>query len=105
MNLCALLAFLIVYLSGVGAKIPRSCLFLHVPLESSDLQQTLRAKGFNGNRPSIWAMQICGRLWSPAIMIIQMNNRFVFESLIRSALLHIMVNKDVHVICYCRDCL
>ncbi|XP_062022694.1 O-methyltransferase 1, chloroplastic [Rosa rugosa] len=44
-------------LKGVGAKIPRSCLFLHVPLESSNLQQTLRARGFNGNRPSIWAMQ------------------------------------------------
>ncbi|KAL5795623.1 hypothetical protein ACOSQ2_000443 [Xanthoceras sorbifolium] len=44
-------------LEGVGAKIPRSCLFLHVPLESSKIQQTLRAKGFNGNQPSIWAIQ------------------------------------------------
>ncbi|XP_022759693.1 uncharacterized protein LOC111306055 isoform X2 [Durio zibethinus] len=44
-------------LNGIGAKIPRSCLFLHVPLESSNIQQTLRKKGFNGNRPSIWAIQ------------------------------------------------
>ncbi|KAM2672614.1 hypothetical protein EV1_008281 [Malus domestica] len=44
-------------LQGVGAKIPRSCLSLHVPLESSDIQKSLRAKGFNGNQPSIWAMQ------------------------------------------------
>ncbi|KAJ4727696.1 S-adenosyl-L-methionine-dependent methyltransferases superfamily protein [Melia azedarach] len=44
-------------LEGVGAKIPRSCLFLHVPLESSNIQQALRIKGFNGNRPSIWAIQ------------------------------------------------
>lgn len=44
-------------LEGVGAKIPRSCLFLHVPLESSNIQQALCAKGFNGNRPSVWAIQ------------------------------------------------
>ncbi|KAH7521736.1 hypothetical protein FEM48_Zijuj07G0064200 [Ziziphus jujuba var. spinosa] len=44
-------------LKGVGAKLPRSCLFLHVPLKSSNLQQSLRAKGFNGNQPSIWAIQ------------------------------------------------
>ncbi|PSR89517.1 S-adenosyl-L-methionine-dependent methyltransferase [Actinidia chinensis var. chinensis] len=44
-------------LEDVGAKIPKSCLFLHVPLESSDIQQSLRSKGFNGNRPSIWALQ------------------------------------------------
>ncbi|BBN67217.1 S-adenosyl-L-methionine-dependent methyltransferases superfamily protein, partial [Prunus dulcis] len=44
-------------LQVVGAKIPRSCVSLHVPLESSNIQQSLRAKGFNGNRPSIWATQ------------------------------------------------
>ncbi|KAG8663538.1 hypothetical protein MANES_01G219800v8 [Manihot esculenta] len=44
-------------LKGVGAKIPRNCLFLHVPLESSNIQQNLHAKGFNGNQPSIWAIQ------------------------------------------------
>ncbi|KAK9282425.1 hypothetical protein L1049_005342 [Liquidambar formosana] len=44
-------------LEDVGAKVPRSCLFLHVPLESSDLQHDLRRKGFNGNRPSIWNFQ------------------------------------------------
>ncbi|KDP28170.1 hypothetical protein JCGZ_13941 [Jatropha curcas] len=44
-------------LKGVGAKIPRNCVFLHVPLESSNIQENLQAKGFNGNQPSIWAMQ------------------------------------------------
>ncbi|XVE73340.1 hypothetical protein DITRI_Ditri11bG0109800 [Diplodiscus trichospermus] len=44
-------------LKDVGAKIPRSCLFLHVPLETSNIQHTLRMKGFDGNRPSIWAIQ------------------------------------------------
>ncbi|XP_010259529.1 PREDICTED: uncharacterized protein LOC104598930 [Nelumbo nucifera] len=44
-------------LHGVGARIPKSCLFLHVPLESSDIPATLCRKGFNGNRPSIWAFQ------------------------------------------------
>ncbi|XP_015577198.1 O-methyltransferase 1, chloroplastic isoform X2 [Ricinus communis] len=44
-------------LKGVGAKIPRSCMFLHIPLEFSNIQQSLHSKGFNGNRPSIWAMQ------------------------------------------------
>nr|XP_043621015.1 O-methyltransferase 1, chloroplastic [Erigeron canadensis] len=44
-------------LKDVGAKIPRSCLLLHVPLESSDLEQILRDKGFSGSRPSIWVFQ------------------------------------------------
>ncbi|PPD70690.1 hypothetical protein GOBAR_DD32424 [Gossypium barbadense] len=44
-------------LQDVGAKIPRSCLFLHVPLESSNIQEALHMKGFNGNRPSILAIQ------------------------------------------------
>ncbi|GJW95928.1 putative S-adenosyl-L-methionine-dependent methyltransferase [Tanacetum coccineum] len=44
-------------LQDVGAKIPRSCLLLHVPLESSDMEQLLRDKGFNGSRPSIWVFQ------------------------------------------------
>ncbi|KAF5455270.1 hypothetical protein F2P56_024866 [Juglans regia] len=44
-------------LAGVGAKIPRNCIFLHVPMESSSIQQSLRAKGFNGNQPSIWVIQ------------------------------------------------
>lgn len=35
-------------LEGVGAKIPKGCLFRHVPSESSNVQQSLRAKGFNG---------------------------------------------------------
>ncbi|XP_058200106.1 O-methyltransferase 1, chloroplastic [Rhododendron vialii] len=44
-------------LEDVGAKIQKGCLFLRVPLESSDIQQILCNKGFNGNRPSIWALQ------------------------------------------------
>ncbi|KAL5561444.1 hypothetical protein UlMin_031191 [Ulmus minor] len=44
-------------LQGFGAKIPKGCLFRHVPSESTNIQESLRTKGFNGNRPSIWAMQ------------------------------------------------
>ncbi|KAI4349668.1 hypothetical protein L6164_010231 [Bauhinia variegata] len=44
-------------LQDVGAKIPRSCLFFHIPSESSSIQQSLQLKGFNGTRPSIWALQ------------------------------------------------
>ncbi|KAL0457912.1 UNVERIFIED_CONTAM: O-methyltransferase 1, chloroplastic [Sesamum latifolium] len=44
-------------LEEVGAKIPRSCLFIHVPYETSDIQQLLRNKGFNGARPSLWVFQ------------------------------------------------
>ncbi|CAH2071979.1 unnamed protein product, partial [Thlaspi arvense] len=44
-------------LQGVGAKIPKSCLFFHIPEESGNMEQGLRSKGFSGNRPSIWAMQ------------------------------------------------
>ncbi|KAL6957901.1 hypothetical protein U1Q18_034336 [Sarracenia purpurea var. burkii] len=44
-------------LEDVGAKIPKGCLFRHIPLESSDIQQMLCSYGFNGNRPSIWALQ------------------------------------------------
>ncbi|XP_058083661.1 O-methyltransferase 1, chloroplastic isoform X3 [Magnolia sinica] len=44
-------------LKGVGAKISRTSMFIHVPLESHDIQAILQSKGFNGNRPSIWALQ------------------------------------------------
>ncbi|KAF8014920.1 hypothetical protein BT93_H0656 [Corymbia citriodora subsp. variegata] len=44
-------------LEGIGAKISRSCLFYHIPLASSNLQQILHTKGFNGSRPSIWIIQ------------------------------------------------
>ncbi|OVA12706.1 Leucine carboxyl methyltransferase [Macleaya cordata] len=44
-------------LKDVGAKIPRSCLLVHVPSDSFDIQEILYRKGFNGNRPSIWALQ------------------------------------------------
>ncbi|KAK6937369.1 Methyltransferase Ppm1/Ppm2/Tcmp, partial [Dillenia turbinata] len=45
-------------LEDAGARIPRSCLFIHVPLESCDVQQPLCSKGLNGTRPSIWALQV-----------------------------------------------
>uniref|UniRef100_A0A7C9AU41 Uncharacterized protein n=1 Tax=Opuntia streptacantha TaxID=393608 RepID=A0A7C9AU41_OPUST len=45
-------------LKGIGAEIPRSCLLLHVPLECSSIEEALQNKGFNGNRPSIWALQV-----------------------------------------------
>nr|GMD66737.1 putative S-adenosyl-L-methionine-dependent methyltransferase [Ipomoea batatas] len=45
-------------LQEVGAKIPRACVFHHVPLNSSNLQQMMGSKGFNGARPSIWAFQV-----------------------------------------------
>ncbi|ESQ37901.1 hypothetical protein EUTSA_v10028823mg [Eutrema salsugineum] len=44
-------------LKDVGARIPKSCIFFHIPVESGNLEQCLRSKGFSGNRPSIWAMQ------------------------------------------------
>ncbi|CAH8294403.1 unnamed protein product [Eruca vesicaria subsp. sativa] len=44
-------------LQGVGARIPKGCIFFHIPVESGDIEQCLRSKGFSGNRPSIWAMQ------------------------------------------------
>ncbi|XP_075490182.1 O-methyltransferase 1, chloroplastic isoform X2 [Primulina tabacum] len=44
-------------LEDVGAKIPRRCLLLHVPSETSDIQQHLQSKGFNGSRPSVWVFQ------------------------------------------------
>ncbi|KAK6941000.1 Methyltransferase Ppm1/Ppm2/Tcmp [Dillenia turbinata] len=44
-------------LDDAGARIPRSCMFIHVPLESCDMQHVLCSKGLNGNRPSIWALQ------------------------------------------------
>ncbi|KAG2331266.1 hypothetical protein Bca4012_019156 [Brassica carinata] len=44
-------------LQGVGARIPKGCMFFHIPVESGDIEQSLRSKGFSGNRPSIWAMQ------------------------------------------------
>lgn len=44
-------------LKAVGAKIPRGCSLIHVPMESSNIEQSLRSKGFSGSRPSIWAIQ------------------------------------------------
>ncbi|CAA7033706.1 unnamed protein product [Microthlaspi erraticum] len=44
-------------LQGVGARIPKGCMFFHIPVESGNIDQCLRDKGFSGNRPSIWAMQ------------------------------------------------
>ncbi|KAH1195608.1 putative S-adenosyl-L-methionine-dependent methyltransferase [Glycine max] len=44
-------------LKGVGAKMPKGCIFYHIPLESSDIEQAMQFKGYNGSRPSIWALQ------------------------------------------------
>ncbi|KZV32348.1 hypothetical protein F511_03631 [Dorcoceras hygrometricum] len=41
----------------VGAKTPRRCLLLHVPSETSDIQQHLQSKGFIGSRASVWVVQ------------------------------------------------
>lgn len=43
---------------GTGAKIGRNCNLVHVPLESIDLQAALYKKGFSGNKPSLWAIQV-----------------------------------------------
>ncbi|KAG9443820.1 hypothetical protein H6P81_015160 [Aristolochia fimbriata] len=44
-------------LEGIGAKVSKTCLLLHVPLESSDMAGDLYGKGFSGNRPSLWVLQ------------------------------------------------
>ncbi|KAH9608933.1 hypothetical protein KSS87_002792 [Heliosperma pusillum] len=44
-------------LRDVGAQITRNCLLIHVPKETPNVQEALRKKGFNGNRPSIWILQ------------------------------------------------
>ncbi|KAL9154285.1 hypothetical protein ABFS82_10G104800 [Erythranthe guttata] len=44
-------------LQDVGAKIRRSCLLLHVRSETSDIEQVLCSKGYNGARPSFWVFQ------------------------------------------------
>lgn len=44
-------------LEGAGAKISKSCMLIHIPQESSDLQVCLCKKGFNGSRPSLWILQ------------------------------------------------
>nr|CAD1829967.1 unnamed protein product [Ananas comosus var. bracteatus] len=46
---------------GVGAKVSRGCLLIHIPVESSNLLESFYRNGFNGGRPSIWALQGC---WS-----------------------------------------
>ncbi|KAK9756934.1 hypothetical protein RND81_01G130900 [Saponaria officinalis] len=44
-------------LKDAGAQMSRNCLLIHVPRESPNIQDALRKKGFNGNRPSIWVLQ------------------------------------------------
>ncbi|XP_057776624.1 O-methyltransferase 1, chloroplastic [Salvia miltiorrhiza] len=44
-------------LEEIGAKIPRRCLLFHVPSETSDIQQALCSKGYNGTSPSLWVLQ------------------------------------------------
>lgn len=33
-------------------------MLVHVPLESSDLQAILCEKGFKGDKPSLWVLQV-----------------------------------------------
>ncbi|XP_020089844.1 uncharacterized protein LOC109711291 isoform X3 [Ananas comosus] len=42
---------------GVGAKVSRGCLLIHIPVESSNLLESFYRNGFNGGRSSIWALQ------------------------------------------------
>ncbi|XP_020080899.1 uncharacterized protein LOC109704565 isoform X1 [Ananas comosus] len=42
---------------GVGAKVSRGCLLIHILVESSNLLESFYRNGFNGGRPSIWALQ------------------------------------------------
>jgi len=44
--------------SDAGAKMPKGCIFCHIPLESSDMEQVLQFKGYSGSRPSIWVLQV-----------------------------------------------
>lgn len=44
-------------LEDVGARIGRSCMFIHVPCESADIEEMMRNGGFKGTRPSIWVFQ------------------------------------------------
>ncbi|KAL9247155.1 hypothetical protein vseg_020618 [Gypsophila vaccaria] len=44
-------------LKDAGAEISRNCFLIHVPRETPNIQDALRKKGFNGNRPSIWLLQ------------------------------------------------
>ncbi|XP_068473739.1 O-methyltransferase 1, chloroplastic isoform X1 [Phaseolus vulgaris] len=43
--------------SDAGAKMPKGCIFYHIPLESSDMEQAMQFKGYSGSRPSIWVLQ------------------------------------------------
>ncbi|XP_073009520.1 O-methyltransferase 1, chloroplastic [Typha latifolia] len=44
-------------LKGMGAKISRNCLLNHIPEESCALHEIWCKTGFNGGRPSVWALQ------------------------------------------------
>ncbi|ESW35110.1 hypothetical protein PHAVU_001G207600 [Phaseolus vulgaris] len=44
-------------LKDAGAKMPKGCIFYHIPLESSDMEQAMQFKGYSGSRPSIWVLQ------------------------------------------------
>jgi hypothetical protein len=46
------------WFTGSGAKVSRNCVLLHTPLESPDLQEGLSKNGFNGNRLSLWVLQV-----------------------------------------------
>ena len=47
---------------GSGAKISRGNFFCHVPLESPHVQLEICSRGFRGDQPSIWVMQVMNTL-------------------------------------------
>lgn len=44
-------------LQDSGAKVFKTCMMIHVSLESTDVQALLQSKGFSGCKPSLWALQ------------------------------------------------
>ncbi|CAJ1877487.1 unnamed protein product [Sphenostylis stenocarpa] len=44
-------------LKDAGAKIPKGCIFWHIPQEASELEKAIQLKGYRGSRPSIWVLQ------------------------------------------------
>lgn len=52
------------WFTGSGAKVSRNCVLLHIPLESPDLLEVLSKNGFNGNRLSLWVLQVVSLTWT-----------------------------------------
>lgn len=57
---------MMVAMAAVGARIRRGCMFRHVSVEDGDWkddswERNLVSVGYQGTRPSVWAMQVCFR--------------------------------------------